>query len=145
MKRFFSLSLATLALLFTVSCGGENGNDEPDPETNPLNDTQWEATQTITYESIYTVEVTVELSFNSDDTFNMTTEMDFGILGDLLGMGDLLGDYEDVAGTWTYEEPTVYMTAEGETITGEVNGNTLTISSEGLEDYIDGDFVLTKK
>ncbi len=145
MKKIFSLSLATLALLSTISCGGEKGNDEPAPETNPLYDTQWEAVQTITYESVYDIEITVGIDFNSNDTFNMTTEMDLGVLGDILGMDDLLGDYEDVSGTWTYEEPTVYLTAEGETITGEVNDDTLTFSDLGLEEYFEGDIVFTKK
>lgn len=148
MKRFFSLSLALLALLTTVSCGGkdENGGENPAPETNPLYSTQWEAIETITYENIYNIEVTVGITFNSDDTFDMTTELDFGALGDLLGMGDLLGDdYENIAGTWTYEDPTVYMTAEGETLAGQVNGDTLTFSDLGLEEYLEGDIVFTKK
>lgn len=121
MKKFCLLLLSAISML-AVSC---ESSSTPSSKVD-LVGTTWSASEPFEMEG-YELTFKLSLSFISTDAFTMTAEADAGLLSSILG--DLYN--ESYEGTWEYEEPTVYFTIEGQSLTGTIDGDELTVVFEG--------------
>lgn len=115
--------IAVMALFCAVLFTGCKKDDE----NYPLNGTTWFSTETTTVGStIYVEENTIDFS---------TTTMQVTVVEKTIKNVQTSTTTNGGSGTYTYEHPKVTMTANGETISGTINGNKLTA----------GDFVFIKQ
>ncbi len=137
MKKILTITLFAFALVFATSC------KEKINSSNDLKNTQWEARQEIPELSV-PLTLLVEIDFDADNTFSLNLDFDTHGL-DIPGLDEEIDLGEDIEGTWVYDKPNVYLTAEGETITAVVEGNTMTIHEPGIEEEFGEKIVFTKK
>ncbi len=112
--------LACTCIALTTSCEKDDPNTTPQINST-LDNTTWIQTETVDFMG-GVMEIELRIDFESNKTFVFAVEMSSSDYPDIAEL-----ESSSLSGTWEYEEPMVYMTVEGETITAEIKDDKLYI------------------
>ncbi len=115
MKKLLSVLMLAVMMMAFVGCGGKGDSDAP-----VVGD--WKLATIEAMGQTMTVDEFAELSGSDDVKMEMSIKADGKFTASL---GDISGE-----GTWEYKEPTLTLSSDGESMTGEYKDGKLTLQME---------------
>lgn len=116
MKKHIAVIMLTVIMMVLAGCGGKGNSDAPVVGDWKLSSVEAMGVTMSAEEFSEAAGGDVKMSIKADGTFSMD-------------LGSLYGD-QSGEGKWEYKEPTLTLTADGESITGEYADNKLTLTLE---------------
>lgn len=134
MKKLTFLFLTLFCVFSLSSC---KKDDAGITNEDSLKNTTWEMNESYGVMN-YTIDISLSLILKDDMTFE--------------SKGEVSGNFPEMEteiskgnGTWRYEEPIIYFTAEGITFEGEIKGDKMYLADEPMAEEFEIDFALTRK
>ncbi len=137
MKRLFLPFLAIFCLFAVTAC--EKTDSVEAAAVNELMNTTWEQEESVSVMG-YSIDFSFVIYLKDDMTFTFDSEVG-GVI--LAAMG--AAESYSVSGTWSFDDPMLYMTAEGETLSAEIKGDKMYVETTEIAEEYDFEVVLTKK
>lgn len=117
MRKHIAMIMLAVMMMVLAGCGGKGGNsDAPVVGDWKLSSVEAMGVTMDAEQFAQTAGGDIKMTINADGTFSMD-------------LGSLYGD-QSGEGKWEYKEPTLTLTVDGESITGDYADNKLTLNLE---------------